>query len=132
MEYFNYHIKEILVLLFLLITFGISSFEKITDWNGNVEFIKSHFINSPLKNIVSMLLAIILVLDIFACIFMTIGIWQLLFFDQSIFAFYGIVICALILIFLLIGQRLAKDYEGAMSLTVYFILSVFGLFLLDS
>jgi putative oxidoreductase len=36
------------------------------------------------------------------------------------------------LIFLLIGQRLAKDYAGAMTLAVYFIVSIMGLYLLTN
>jgi hypothetical protein len=44
----------------------------------------------------------------------------------------GIELSALSLIFLLIGQRLAKDYAGAMTLAVYFIISIFGIFLLNS
>ena len=38
----------------------------------------------------------------------------------------------LTLIFLLIGQRLAKDYAGAMTLAVYFIITILGLVALNS
>jgi hypothetical protein len=38
---------------------------------------------------------------------------------------------AIALIFLLIGQRLAKDYAGAMTLAVYFIITLFGVFLMS-
>ncbi len=31
------------------------------------------------------------------------------------------------LILLLIGQRLAKDYQGAMTLAVYFIVTILGI-----
>jgi hypothetical protein len=44
----------------------------------------------------------------------------------------GVELSAIALIFLLIGQRLAKDYAGAMSLGVYFIITVGGVFLLNS
>ena len=37
-----------------------------------------------------------------------------------------------VLIFLLVGQRLAKDYAGAMSLAVYFIISIIGVYLLNN
>jgi len=39
---------------------------------------------------------------------------------------------AITLIFLLVGQRLAKDYAGAMSLAVYFIISIVGVYLLNN
>ena len=47
-------------------------------------------------------------------------------------AILGIELSAITLIFLLIGQRLAKDYAGAMTLAVYFIITLLGVFLLNS
>jgi hypothetical protein len=123
---------EVLVLLFLIITFLQSGLDKLLDWKGNISFIKEHFKNSPLKNSVSFLLGIILLLEIVASILMIIGIYQIYFFGEKEIALLGIELCAITLIFLLIGQRLAKDYAGAMSLTVYFILTVFGVFLLHN
>ena len=43
----------------------------------------------------------------------------------------GRALSAVSLLFLLIGQRLAKDYAGAMTLAVYFIICLFGLYLLN-
>lgn len=131
MNLFEMHITEIMILLFLFITFVISSFEKITDWKGSINFIENHFINSPLKNFVPFLLAILLIIEIFGSGFILGGIFELIFYGEKKLAFIGISICAISLIFMLIGQRLAKDYVGAMSLTVYFILTVFGMFLLN-
>lgn len=131
MIYLQNHLVGILIILFLLITFLISTFEKISDWSGNVIFIKVHFKFSPLKNMVPFLLAIILLLDIVGCSFLLVGLYDYIFYDKIFFAFYGIAICSIILIFLLIGQRLAKDYEGAMNITIYFILTILGLFLLN-
>jgi len=56
MSVFNNHSVEILVLLFLIITFLQSAIDKITDWKGNVEFITGHFQNSPLQKMVPLLL----------------------------------------------------------------------------
>jgi hypothetical protein len=44
----------------------------------------------------------------------------------------GMELSAITLIFLLVGQRLAKDYAGAMSLAVYFIISIIGVYLLNN
>jgi hypothetical protein len=123
---------EILILLFLIVTFLQSGFDKLIDWNGNVSFIKDHFKNSPLKNSVPILLAIILILEIIAGCLMIVGIYQLFTSGAKEIASLGIELSAISLIFLLIGQRLAKDYAGAMSLTVYFLVAVFGVFLLNS
>lgn len=123
---------EILILFFLIITFLISVVEKILDWQGTLYFIKNHFKNSPLKKYVPFLVSILVILEIIATIFMSVGIYQLYTSAIKDFALIGLELSAIVLIFMLIGQRLAKDYPGAMSLAVYFILTVFGVFLLNS
>ena len=123
---------EVLILLFLTVTFLQSGIDKLLDWKGNVAFIKDHFKNSPLKNTVPLLLAIILVLEIVAGFCMLFGIYELYTSGAKEIALLGTELCAVTLIFLLIGQRLAKDYAGAMSLAVYFIITLWGVFLLNS
>jgi len=131
MKIFSNYPVEVLTLLFLIVTFLQSGIDKLTDWNGNLSFIKGHFKNSPLKNTVPLLLAIILIVEIAASIFMLIGIYQLYTSELKEMAALGVALSAVSLIFLLIGQRLAKDYAGAMTLAVYFIICLFGLYLLN-
>ena len=123
---------EVLVLLFLIVTFLQSGIDKLLDWKGNTSFIKEHFKNSPLKNSVPLLLAIILILEIIAGLLMTFGVYQLYTSGAKEIALLGTELCAVTLIFLLIGQRLAKDYAGAMSLAVYFAITLFGIYLLNN
>ena len=130
MKIFSNYPVEVLILLFLIITFLQSGIDKLVDWKGNLSFIKGHFKNSPLKNMVPLLLAIILILEILASVLMIIGVYQLYTSELKEMASLGIQLSALSLIFLLIGQRLAKDYAGAMTLAVYFIIAIIGLTLL--
>ena len=123
---------EVLTLLFLIITFLQSGIDKLTDWKGNLSFIKGHFKNSPLKNQVPVLLAIILIIEIAASLLMIVGVYQLYTSEAKEIALLGIELSAITLIFLLIGQRLAKDYAGAMSLAVYFIITLLGVSLLNN
>lgn len=132
MKFLSDYPAEILILLFLIITFIQSGIDKILDWNGNVSFIKDHFKNSPLKNSVPFLLTVILIIEIVAGILMIIGVYQIYSSKTLEIALLGTALSAITLLFLLIGQRLAKDYAGAMSLAVYFIIAVFGVFLLNS
>jgi putative oxidoreductase len=132
MELLQKHATEILILLFLIVTFLQSGIDKVTDWNGNLSFIKDHFKNSPLKNSVPLLLAVILVMELVAGALMFVGVFQLATVGNSQMALYGVQISALSLVFLLIGQRLAKDYAGAMTLAVYFIITIFGMYLLQN
>jgi len=123
---------EVLLLIFLIITFTQSGIDKLLDWNGNISFIKEHFKNSPLKNTVPLLLGIILIVEIVAGVLMSIGVYELYTSETKEIALLGVELSAVALIFLLIGQRLAKDYAGAMSLGVYFIITLGGVFLLNS
>ena len=132
MNFLSNYPTEILILLFLIVTFFQSGIDKLLDWKENVSFIKEHFKNSPLKNKVPFLLGIILLIEIIASILMSIGVYQLYVSGEKKIALLGVELSAITLIFLLIGQRLAKDYAGAMSLTVYFILTVLGVFLLHN
>lgn len=131
MSIFNNHSAEILVLMFLIITFLQSGIDKLTDWKGNVDFITGHFKNSPLKNMVPLLLMNVLIFEIGAGILMLIGGYFILAEGDGTVAKVGLEFAAITLLMLLIGQRLAKDYAGAMSLAVYFILTIFGLSLLN-
>ena len=63
---------------------------------------------------------------------MVYGIYELLSEGTNFYALIGIELSALTLIFLLIGQRLAKDYAGSMSLAVYFTITILGLLALTN
>lgn len=131
MGIFNQQPATILVLVFLIVTFLISSVEKITDWRGAVSFVKNHFKKSPLKSSVPLLLLILLLLEISASTLMILGIYQISALDRYDMALLGVEISSVSLIFMLIGQRLAKDYTGAVNISIYFIISILGLFLLQ-
>jgi hypothetical protein len=130
MKLFSNYPAEVLTLLFLIVTFLQSGIDKLTDWKGNLSFIKGHFHNSPLKNAVPLLLAMILILEVAASVLMIVGVYQLYTSELKEMAILGIELSAVSLIFLLIGQRLAKDYTGAMTLAVYFTISILGLYFL--
>lgn len=123
------YITEILILLFLAITFLQSGYDKIADWNGNVGWLKSHFANTFLGNKVPFSLGIILILEIIAGILSLAGIWFLFNDGKEIVLYAGIVSCVTLL-FLLFGQRIAKDYDGARTIVIYFIPAIFLVFLL--
>ena len=132
MNFLSKYPTEVLILLFLIVTFLQSGIEKLTDWKGNLDFIKGHFAKSPLKNSVPLLLGIILILEVAAGILMIVGVYQLYTSGAKEMALLGVELSAISLICLLIGQRLAKDYAGAMTLAVYFIITLWGVFLLHS
>lgn len=124
-------ITEILLLAFLGITFLQSGLDKMIDWKGNLGFIKSHFADTFLKNLVPVMLATILLLEVVAGVLSIVGIWQLLVQDSTSFGFYGALLSCVTLLMLLFGQRIAKDYDGAKTIVIYFIPAVCAVFLLQ-
>tara|TARA_R110002050_G_scaffold15706_3_gene48080 strand:- start:25247 stop:25645 length:399 start_codon:yes stop_codon:yes gene_type:complete len=122
---------EIILLLFLIITFLQSGIDKILDWSGNLSWLKGHFSKSPLKNSVPVLLGIVLLTEMIAALLCIGGIYQILAFNKTEIAFYGALFSCISLLMLLFGQRMAKDYEGAKTIAVYFIPAMFLLFLLQ-
>ena len=99
MGFLQKHITEILILIFLSITFILSGIEKITDWKGNINFITEHFKNSPLKNFVPFLLMIVLVIELIASVFMLVGIFQLSTNGKNEVALLGCVLSAVTILF---------------------------------
>lgn len=126
------NITEILLLIFLIITFLQSGIDKITDWNGNLSWLKGHFSKTPMKNIVPMMLGAVLIIEVIAGILCVIGIYQIATSGSSDMAFYGAILSCVALLMLLFGQRVAKDYAGAMTIAVYFVPAIFLVFLLQS
>lgn len=118
------HTAIIITLLFLAITFIQSGYDKIADWKGNVGWLKGHFAAAPIKNIVPQSLFLILVLEILAGAFSVIGAIQILVNGEIEFAFLAGVLSCVTLLFLLLGQRMAKDYDGARTIVIYFIPAV--------
>ena len=58
------------------------------------------------------------------------GLYRLLFSHDSQTTLWGLIATAITLIVLMTGQRIAQDYSGAMNITVYFILTVMGIYML--
>jgi len=132
MEHLLNNTTEILLLLFLVITFVQSGLDKIMDWNGNLSWLKDHFAESPLKNMVPLLLGVILFIEMISGMLCVIGIYQFTVSGESILAFYGAILACIALLMLLFGQRMAKDYDGARTIVIYFIPAIFLVFLLQS
>ena len=132
MEHLFNNTTEILLLLFLVITFIQSGLDKIVDWNENLSWLKGHFAESPLKNLVPFLLGIILIIEMITGVLCVIGIYQLAVSGESTLAFYGAILACIALLMLLFGQRMAKDYDGARTIVIYFIPAIFLVFLLQS
>lgn len=120
-----------LILLFLAITFLQSGYDKLFYWNDNLGWLKGHFSKTILKNMVPLALAKILVLELISGILAIAGMVQLLYNGEREYGFYAGVMSSITLIFLLFGQRLAKDYDGARTIVIYFVPAVLVVYWLN-
>ena len=120
-------IAQILIASLLAICFLQSGIDKIIDRKGNLAWLTGHFLNSPFKNIVPLLLMIITLLELLGGFFCAIGVFYFLINGGMKLIFYGFIINSLTLVALFLGQRLAKDYEGAAVLIGYFIITIIGI-----
>ncbi|UZR95573.1 DoxX family membrane protein [Chondrinema litorale] len=122
---------QILTAAILAILFLQSGLDKIFDWKGNLDWLKSHFGSSPLKSVVPLLLTIITITEVTAGLLSAIGVIMLLTSGDTTIAMLGAQISALSIVMLFFGQRIAKDYAGAATLVPYFILAIFGILILN-
>ena len=126
------NLEALLIVLFLIVTFGISLIEKLDNLKETISYISEIFKTSFIRNFVKPLITILMLLEVLTLFFLVVGIFQLYFQNEKEMALLGIVFSCFSIIYMLIGQRIAKDYPGATSLTIYFILSIFGIYILSS
>jgi hypothetical protein len=130
MDAFALWFGRLAVTAFFAIAFLQSAADKWIDSKGNLEFLTGHFGSSPLRGLVSPMFWGITVLESVAGALAAIGVVQILIGAGVAMALWGIVLSVVSLLCLFFGQRLAKDYAGAVVLTSYFAVALLGLMLL--
>lgn len=124
-------LAKLLLLLFLGIVFLQSGIDKIVDWKGNLGWLKDHFSKTFFASQVPLLLFSILILECVSGILAVIGIVTIFLGKASTIPLYAAGLSAVSLLCLLLGQRLAKDYEGAKTIVIYLMPTIFLLYLLQ-
>ena len=120
-------IVQVFAVSFLAILFLQSGLDKVLDKKENLDWLSSHFANSPFKNFVPVLFFTITVFELLSGILNLLGVVFLLLEGSLMLALYGTILASVALIMLFLGQRIAKDYVGAQSLVSYFILTILTL-----
>jgi hypothetical protein len=125
------NVASVLILAFLAITFLQSAYDKLFYWKDNVDWLKGHFAKTQLKNHVPLALLNVLVLELISGILCVVGAIELLVDSGRLFGFYGAIFSSITLLMLLFGQRLAKDYDGARTIVIYFIPAIIAVYWLN-
>jgi uncharacterized membrane protein YphA (DoxX/SURF4 family) len=118
------------VSVFFAIVFLQSGLDKLVDRQGNLEYITGFFSDSPLKPLAPFMFWAIAVLETIAGILAALGALIVLFGGGTTLALWGLVFSTISLLCLLFGNRLAKEYGGAVVIANYFAVALLGFILL--
>ena len=128
----NDHIPKLLGLLFILLTFGYSAFEKVIDFKGQTQWLTTHFAQRFSPKLLQILLVILIILDVVSAAFSVVGIILLWCCQNLYYGWWAAVLASITILCLLLGQRVAKDFQGAANLTLYFGVILIILYLFSS
>ncbi len=120
----------VLTLAFLAILFLQSGLDKVFNYKANKEWITSHFAKSPLAPFSALLMPLITLLEVAAGAVSAVGIVVLLVYQDPNIGLLGAQLSAVSILSLFFGQRMAQDYEGAATLTTYFLICLVALYTL--
>jgi hypothetical protein len=112
---------------FMGIVFCQSAFDKIANYKSNLEYFSSQFAKTSLVKSVGLLLPLITLMETASGLLCLGGIVLRIFHISTSTVGFGLLLSGMTLLCLLFGQRIARDYAGAASLTGYFIVTIFGL-----
>jgi len=128
----NQQLAIFLIICYLTLSFTYSIIEKILQWEDCKVYYKKHFKKSFLKNYIPSALVLVILFELLSVGLNLLGLYGLTTSGNTKMALWGMLAVALTLILLMTGQRIAQDYSGAMNITVYFMLTVIGIFMLET
>ena len=117
----------LLVLVFFLIVFIQSGLDKIFDYKGNLNFLKDLLKIYFSPTLIELALISVTILELTSGILCLIGIIEFIFNDSNLIGLLGLIIGSIALLVLLFGQRISKNYDGAKTIAIYFILAMIGI-----
>ena len=118
------------VTAFFAVAFLQSAVDKVVDRQGNMQYLAGHFASSPLRGLVQPMFLAITILEAVAGVLCGLGALCLLVGCGTGLALWGLIFSLIALLCLFFGQRLAKDYGGAVVIASYYAVAVLGLILL--
>jgi uncharacterized membrane protein YphA (DoxX/SURF4 family) len=132
--FFEYEFTYLSIICSLISAFvGIvmtqSGFDKIFNWEGELDFISEKFAKTPLSNFSAFGLIQVTILEVLSGLLSLFGVIMVLFYNNESYGIMGLILAAISFCILMLGQRISKDYEGAAALVPYFLLTMIGLFM---
>ena len=111
----------------LFVLFFQSSIDKIINWKDNYTWLQDYFSKTFLNRFTKFNLLVITILELTSALMCICCFLGVIFYISFIHNYPGIlvltnILCSITLLFLFTGQRIAKDYLGAVRIIPYFIL----------
>ena len=103
--------------------------DKIFDYKGNLAFLNDLFKIHFSPPLIAFALILVTVLELISGILCLIGIIDFIFNGSNFIGLLGLIIGSVALLILLFGQRVSKNYDGAKTIAIYFILAMIGIVL---
>jgi|TARA_B110000444_G_scaffold29340_1_gene24434 hypothetical protein len=120
-------IAFLFVLTFFLIVFIQSGLDKVYDYKGNLSFLNTLLGGFFSSSLITLALVSVTILELTSGLLCLLGILDVVFNDSNLTGLIGLIVGSFALLVLLFGQRVSKNYDGAKTIAVYFILAVIGL-----
>jgi len=117
---------------FFCILFIQSGFDKVLNWDEELKWVKSHFSKTIFNSSVPTLLFTLMLMEVISGIFFALNIINYFLYINNLIPFLSFILSTFTLLALFLGQRIAKDYEGAVSIAIYFGINILGLFAIFS
>ncbi len=105
---------------FFAIVFLQSGVDKVLDWGGNLSWLKSHFEKTVLGGMVPFLLGTVTFFELLAGLLCVGGAVYYLMNKSTFWISQGLIVAMISFLMLFFGQRIAKDYDGAKTIAIYF------------
>jgi hypothetical protein len=119
---------QVLFSTFMAILFIQSGLDKVFNWQSEKSYYQKHFSQTILNGTVGLLMPVITLSELSAGFMSGIGVIYYLVTGDKILAWAGMLMANTSLLMLFFGQRVAKDYNGAVTIVTYFLTAAAGLY----
>ncbi len=121
------HFGSVAVTAFFAVCFLQSAVDKFTDWKGNLDWLTGHFAKSPFAKAVPILLGLLACMEFASGGLCAAAVILSLAGKGGMLPSYALEATLTTLLALFSGQRIAKDYPGAVTIATYFAVALIGL-----
>lgn len=115
----------------LAITFAYSTYEKLIDFKGYLSKLQGQFYKNAIANYLEPILILILILEIVTTVLLVYGAYELITSGSTITLYFAGMSAVITLLMLLLGQRIAKDYQSSANISFYSFISIFMLVIIE-